>query len=314
MSLPSHPLVGRVAVVTGGARGIGRAVAETLARHGLTVIVADAGLAIDGRPDDPDLAEKVAAELQGQGLTVLPYRNRLSTADDADRLVDWIEDQTGPVDILVNNAAILQDRMVFNLPPSSWDEVVQNNLSVPFYLLRRVAPSMRERRLGRIVNILSSAGLIGNYGQANYAAAKAGLFGLTRVAALDLARYTVTVNAVVPFAHTRVTDAIVPRHPAVVEYLATVKDRASPAHVAAVVAYLCSEAAAVLTGQTLGVRGPEVFVFSPPRPAGAVRAAGPLSPDVLDQAVRRWEAEGLLTPLETDLMVMSKPLSDPSTF
>jgi NAD(P)-dependent dehydrogenase (short-subunit alcohol dehydrogenase family) len=310
---PSRPLVGQIALVTGGARGIGRAVTETLAQHGLTVIMADAGLALDGRPDEPDLAEKVATELQAQGLHVIPYGSRLRTAEDADRLVGSVEDQAGPVDILVNNAAILQDRMVFNLPPSSWDEVIQNNLSVPFYLLRRVAPSMRERRRGRIVNILSSAGLIGNYGQANYAAAKAGLYGLTRVAALDLARYTVTVNAVVPFAHTRVTEAIVPRHPAVVEYLATIKGRASPTSVAAVVAYLCSEAAAVLTGQTFGVRGQEVFVFPPPRPAGVIVAAGSLSPDVMDEAVQRWEAAGLLTPLETDLMVMSKPLSDSST-
>lgn len=305
------PLAGKVAVVTGGGRGIGRAIVEALANAGARVVLADAGLAIDGRPEQPHLAESVARALTAQGLEVLPYAERLESPADAATLVAQAQAVYGPVDILVNNAAILQDRMVFNLSPGSWDVVLANNLSLAFYLIREVSPAMRERRGGRIVNMISSAGLIGNYGQAGYAAAKGGLYALTRVAALDLARYTVTVNAIAPFAHTRVTDSITPRHPAVAEYLATVKHRAQPDSVARLVLYLCTDAARVLTGQVFGVRGPEVFLFSAPRPIGAHAAPDTLSPEFLAETVAAWEAEGLLTPLETDLMVMSQPLVPP---
>ena len=184
---------------------------------------------------------------------------------------------------MVNNAAILRDAFVFRADPRDWDAVIRNNLSAPFYLINAASAVMREQGKsgrggaggydwGRIVNIVSSAGLYGNLGQAAYASAKAGLFGLTRVTAMDLARAQITANAVAPFARTRVTDIIQPAN----EAQKTYKERAlkiGAHHVANLVTALCSPAGKGITGQLLGVRGREVFLFGQPRPASR-RARG----------------------------------------
>ncbi|MDA8199254.1 MAG: SDR family NAD(P)-dependent oxidoreductase [Thermaerobacter sp.] len=310
MTEPPQELAGRHAIVTGGARGIGLAVARALGSRGAKIVLADAGLDPTGRPEDPSVAANAAAALRAEGIEAVPFVEALSTAETAERLVAFATERLGPVDILVNNAAVLQDRMVWNLTMAAWDEVLAVNLSSAFYLLRQVAPGMRERRWGRVINMVSSAGLIGNTGQANYAAAKGGLAALSRVAALDLARYGVTVNAVAPFAHTRITDLIVPRHPAVAEYLTTVRGVASPDSVGQLAAYLATEEAKVYTGQVFGVRGGEVFLFSAPRPVGVQRYANSTpTAENLAAAFARWEEQGLLTPLETDLEYMSRPLA-----
>ncbi len=309
MAEPHQDLVGRVAVVTGGARGIGLAVARALGARGARLVLADAGLDPAGRPEHPDAASEAVATLTHEGMDAAPFAEALGTTEAAERLVAFATEHMGPVDILINNAAILQDRMVWNLTPAAWDDVLAVNLSTAFYLLRAVAGGMRARRFGRVVNIVSSAGLIGNVGQANYGAAKGGLVALSRVAALDLARYGVTVNAIAPFAHTRITDLIVPHHPAVADYLATVRGVAPPDSVGTLAAYLATEAAQVYTGQVFGVRGGEVFLFSAPRPVGVQRSpAGRLTDRDLAAAFARWEERGLLTPLETDLEYMSRPL------
>ena len=178
---------------------------------------------------------------------------------------------------MVNNAAILRDAFVFRADPRDWDAVIRNNLSAAFYLINAASPVMRDQGKsgrggsrtgydwGRIVNIVSSAGLYGNLGQAAYASAKAGLFGLTRVTAMDLARAQITANAVAPFARTRVTDIIQPANEAQKSY----KERAlkiGAHHVANLVTALCSPAGKAITGQLLGVRGREVFLFGQPRP------------------------------------------------
>jgi NAD(P)-dependent dehydrogenase (short-subunit alcohol dehydrogenase family) len=301
-------LAGKVALVTGAGRGIGLAVAWELGRRGARVMVNDAGFSIRGEPEDPELAFRVAAQLRAEGIEAEGSAVALGTFAASETLVAETERAFGPVDILVNNAAILQDRMVFNLTPESWDRVLQNNLHAAFYTLRLVAPKMRQRQFGRIINMVSSAGLVGNLGQANYGASKGGLAALSRIAALDLARYGVTVNAIAPFAHTRVTEIIPPNTPALVDYLATVKNVSLPESVAKLCAFLALESTNVITGQIFGVRGREVFLFSQPRPIGvqvAPEGEG-LSDAFLQEAVRRWE-EGYFTPLETDLELMSVP-------
>ena len=266
-------LDGRVAVVTGGARGIGLAIARDLVARGVRVVIADSGTAINGDGADPAVAERAVAELGGNARAFSPG---ISSPADAAQAVALALEAFGGLDIVVNNAAILRDGFVFKADPADWDRVIATNLSAPFYMLNAATPVMRAQAKagrggepygwGRIVNITSSAGLYGNLGQSAYASAKAGLVGLTRVAAMDLDRAGITANAVAPFAHTRVTKTIEPANQAQASYKARALTL-DPGHVATVIAWLCSTPAQGITGQLFGVRGREVFLFSQARPA-----------------------------------------------
>ncbi len=297
-------LQGRAAIVTGGGRGIGRAIAESLAREGASVIVADNGASIAGDGGDPSVAQE-AAQAIGNGS--IAFTESVASPGTARQLVDLAVKTYGGVDIIVNNAAILRDAFVFRMNPLDWDAVIRTNLSAAFYLINAASGVMREQGKagrggkdgydwGRIVNIVSSAGLYGNLGQAAYASAKAGLFGLTRVTAMDLARAGITANAVAPFAKTRVTDIIQPANEAQKIY----KERAlkiGAHHVANVVTALCSPAGKTITGQLLGVRGREVFLFGQPRPVATLAADTPatLAQEMTDRLGPRF------TDLTTDL-------------
>jgi NAD(P)-dependent dehydrogenase (short-subunit alcohol dehydrogenase family) len=274
-------LDGRAAIVTGAGRGIGRAIAEGLAAQGASVIVADVGASIGGEGVDPQPAREVAEKI---GKKAIAFGESVASPGVAKQLVEMAVKNFGGIDIVVNNAAILRDAFVFRMNPGDWDAVIHNNLSAPFYLINAAAAVMRDQGKsgrggatydwGRIVNIVSSAGLYGNLGQSAYASAKAGLFGLTRVAAMDLQRAAITVNAVAPFARTRVTDIIQPANDAQKTY----KERAlkiGAHHVANLVTALCTPAAKGITGQLLGVRGREVFLFGQPRPVGKLDVEKP---------------------------------------
>ena len=280
-------LEGRAAIVTGAGRGIGRAIAESLIAPGASGIVADNGASIGGESGDPSVAREAAAAM---GKNALAYEDSVASPGAAKHLVELAVKNFGGIDIIVNNAAILRDAFVFRADPRDWDAVIHNNLSAAFYLINAASAVMRDQGKagrggaggydwGRIVNIVSSAGLYGNLGQAAYASAKAGLFGLTRVTAMDLARAQITANAVAPFARTRVTDIIQPANDAQKSY----KERAlkiGAHHVANLVTALCSPAAKSITGQLLGVRGREVFLFGQPRPVAKIEAGSNLAQDL----------------------------------
>lgn len=256
----------RVAVVSGGARGIGLAIAEDLSRNGASVVIVDSGVSISGEPLQERLAEEIAARMD---------RTAAVCGDIADEAlareaVKLARSRFGAVDIVVNNAAIIRDAFIFKSDDAAWDAVLRTNLTGAQRLLAAATPAMREqckagRAPGSIVNIVSTAGIYGNFGQSAYAAAKAGLIGLTRVVAHDLARSGIRCNAVAPFAATRVTESIKSANEAQAAY----KEKALsvPAlYVARLVSFLASDAAAHVTGQLFGARGRELFIFSQSRP------------------------------------------------
>ena len=297
-----HKLSGRVAIVTGGARGIGLAIVEELCRRGASVLIADSGVTIAGADPDAAVAQSVAAKL---GASTEAFCEDLSFPGAAERAVQRAVTAYGAIDIVVNNAAILRDAFIFKANRGNWDQVIATNLSVPFALLAAATPLMREqqkngRAPGRIVNIVSSAGLFGNFGQAAYASAKAGLMGLTRVVAMDMSRSKVTCNAIAPFAATRVTESIQPSN----DVQAAYKQRALriPAHYVARLATFLSSNAHELTGQLFGVRGRELLLFSQPRPVARTLVSAGSSWDeaALAQAINAELAAGL-TDLVTDL-------------
>jgi NAD(P)-dependent dehydrogenase (short-subunit alcohol dehydrogenase family) len=288
-------LDGKVAIVTGGARGIGFAISQELSRAGAAVLIVDAGVSISGAPDDPTLAEKAAATLPRAAAIAGDI------VDVAPSAVEMAQQRFGGVDIVVNNAAIIRDAFIFKSDPQSWDAVIRTNLTGAQRLLAAATPLMREqakngRAPGAIVNIVSTAGIYGNFGQSAYGAAKAGLIGLTRVVAHDLARSKIRCNAVAPFAATRVTESIKPANDGQAAYKA--KALQVPArYVARVVAYLASDRAAHISGQLFGVRGREVFVFSQPRPAQTMLQS--------DGALDLQPLEAQFTDLVTDLEAFS---------
>jgi NAD(P)-dependent dehydrogenase (short-subunit alcohol dehydrogenase family) len=290
-------LEGKVAIVSGGARGIGLAIAEDFVAQGASVVIVDSGVSISGEPEQPRLAEEVIAGKKN----IAAVCGDIADADVARAAVDMACQRFKSLDIVVNNAAIIRDAFIFKSDAESWDAVIRTNLTGAQRLLAAATPVMRDavkagRSPGAIVNIVSTAGLYGNFGQAAYGAAKAGVVGLTRVVAHDLARSRIRCNAVAPFAATRVTQSIKPANEAQAAYKA--KALKVPArYVARLVSFLASDRATHVTGQLFGVRAREVFVFSQPRPVQRVLQT--------DELIDLKPLEPYFSELVTDLEVFS---------
>jgi len=237
-------LSGRTALVTGSTRGIGRAIAETLAGAGARV-------AVVGR--DVVRAEEVASKLGGGAAG---FSCDVADIASVNALVENVEKAFGTIDILVNNAGLTRDNILFRLKDDDWDAVLDANLRGAFVAIRAVARGMMKRRWGRIINIASVVGLTGNKGQSNYAASKAGLIGLTKSVAKELASRNILINAVAPgFIETDMTAAMTSEARAAMSSQIPLERLGTPADVAAAVVFLASEHASYITGQVLVVDG-----------------------------------------------------------
>ena len=301
----------RTAIITGGARGIGKAIAESLAKEGCNIAIIDPGYSIDGNHDDKNLAENVAEEISTKyNIETLAITKDVSVETDMLKCVDIIIKKFNTIDIVVNNAAILRDGFIFKYSLENWKKVIDTNLTGAFNLISQTSPIIKEQSKkdstysnGRIINIISTAGIWGNFGQAAYASAKSGLIGLTRVAALDLERSGITCNAIAPFASTRVTESIIPQNEAQKKYKKSAL-KIEAKYVGDLTAFLVSNHGKKYSGQIFGVRAKEVFLFNQARPIyNFVRNSKEYVID-LEEGFRN-NFDNNLTALETDLDAFS---------
>ncbi|MGB1749823.1 MAG: SDR family NAD(P)-dependent oxidoreductase, partial [Dehalococcoidia bacterium] len=204
----SGALEGKVAVVTGAGRGIGRGIAEELAANGTKVVVNDAGLSLSGESESLSPAEEVVAAIKSAGGDAVSITESVATFEGGERIIQTALDSFGKLDIVVAAAGILRDRMIYNMTEEEWDAVYDVHLKGTFNVVRHAAPLFRQQRGGRIITFTSESGLVGFTGQANYGAAKSGIHGFTKVVAKDLGKYGVTANSIAPRAETRMVESI----------------------------------------------------------------------------------------------------------
>src|SRR5438309_4552469 len=277
---------GRVVIVTGAGRGLGRTHALEFARQGARVVVNDLGAEVDGSGSSTGPAGEVVDEIRGMGGEAVANGDDVSDWEGAQRLVNTAVESFGRLDVLVNNAGILRDRMLVNMTADEWDTVVAVHLKGHFAPTRHAAAYWRERSKageevrGRVVNTSSPSGVFGDVGQANYGAAKAGIAGFTIIVAQELQRYGVTVNCLAPNARTRMTEETFQMGAPAEGF-----DRLDPVNVSAVVVALCADEAQAITGQIFHVWG------------GAVNVLRGWRADELLDAPAGWEPDALLDEL-----------------
>ncbi|WEG15654.1 3-oxoacyl-[acyl-carrier-protein] reductase [Alkalihalophilus pseudofirmus] len=241
-------LQGKVAVVTGASRGIGRAIALELAKNGANIVVNYAGSVAK--------AEEVVASCKELGVDALAVQAGVANSESVQAMIKESIEAFGRVDILVNNAGITRDNLLMRMKEDDWDAVIDTNLKGVFNCSKAVTRQMMKQRYGRIINVASVVGILGNAGQANYVAAKAGVIGLTKTMARELANRNILVNAVAPgFITTDMTDELTEDMKAVMLGQIPLGALGKPEHIASVVRFLASDDAAYITGQTLNVDG-----------------------------------------------------------
>ncbi|WP_328545930.1 SDR family oxidoreductase [Streptomyces platensis] len=286
---------GRVAVVTGAGRGLGRAHALALAAEGAEVVVNDLGVAPDGAGASAGPAQQVADEIRAHGGRAVAHTGDITTTDGAASLVTTALDTFGRLDALVNNAGFLRDRMLVNLDEDDWDAVIRVHLKGHFLPLRHAAAHWRaETKAGRtpdarIINTGSGAGLLGSVGQGNYSAAKAGIIGLTLVAAAEMARYGVQINAIAPAARTRMTErtfAATMAAPADGEF-----DAMAPENVSPLVVWLASAGSTGVTGRVFEAEAGRITVMEGWRPGPTVDKGSRWTPAEAGETARKLLAD-----------------------
>ena len=267
----------KIVLVTGAGGGIGRDFALAFAAHGAKVVVNDLGTSVAGEGASAGPAQKVADEIKAQGGEAIANADSVAGWESANRLVKAAVDAFGRLDCVVNNAGILRDRFFFNMSVEEWRAVIDVHLNGSFYVSRAAAPYFKAQNSGCYVHMTSTSGLIGNLGQANYAAAKLGIVGLSKSIALDMARYGVRSNCIAPFAWSRMIGSIpteTPEQKARVDKMKVMQT----AKIAPLAVYLASAAARDVSGQVFAVRANELFLMSQSRPLRSVHRAGGWTP------------------------------------
>ncbi|NYT22155.1 SDR family oxidoreductase [Alcaligenaceae bacterium] len=273
-------LGGKVVVITGAGNGIGREFSLAMAQAGAKVVVNDLGTSPKGEGVDAGPAQAVAEEIRQLGGMAVANTDSVAQWPSANRIVECAMDNFGRIDVLVNNAGFLRDRFFFNMSIEEWQGVIDVHLNGTFYCSRAVAPIFRGQNGGSYINMTSTAGMIGNYGQANYSAAKAGIIALSKSMALDLNKYGVRSNCISPFAWSRLIGGIPTDTPDQVERVERMKIMES-SKIAPLAVYLASDASMDVTGQIFTVRANEIFLMSQSRPLRSVHDA------------RGWTAESI---------------------
>ena len=286
----------KVAIVTGAGRGIGRAIAMLLAQEGAKVLVNDVGASLDGSGVDTGPAQQVVEEIKKAGGQAIASTLSIGEPQNGDKIVQAAIEAFGRIDILVNNAGILRDRIFHRMSWSDWSDVISVHLHGSFSMSRAVAGHFREQNSGALIHMTSTSGLIGNFGQANYMAAKMGIVGLSRGIALDMQRFNVRSNAIAPFAWGRMIGSI-PTETEDEKQRVERLQQMTPEKIAPLAVYLGSDRAEGISGQIFSVRNNEIFLFNQTRPIRSIHRSDGWTPEKLDQQLKGAFGPSL-TPLD----------------
>jgi len=275
----------KVVVVTGSGGGIGRDIALAMAREGARLVVNDIGASVAGEGLDAGPAQQVVNEIKALGCEAVANTDSVSDPLSAARIIQTAMDTYGRIDVVVNNAGILRDRFFHKMSMDEWDAVLKVHLYGGFYVSRAAAPHFKTQESGNYIHMTSTSGLVGNFGQANYSAAKLGLTALSKSIALDMLKFNVRSNCIAPFAWSRMIGSIPTDTPEEQARVDRIKQM-TPAKIAPLAVALASEGSAHVNGQVFAVRNNEIFLMSQPRPLRSVhRSEGWTPQTVLDQAM-----------------------------
>ena len=275
-------LENKVAVVTGAGGGIGREMALALAAEGASIVVNDIGVSLTGDGGSKSPAEETCGLITQKGGQAITSNESVSTWESAQLIIKKAIDTYGKIDIVINNAGILRDTIFHKMEPSDWEDVINVHLNGGFYVSRAAAPYFREQNSGAYVHMTSTSGLIGNFGQANYSAAKLGIVGLSKSISLDMSRYNVRSNCIAPFAWSRMTNSIPANTDAEKKRVERLK-KMTPETNAPLAVFLASAAAKEVTGQIFSARLNELFIYNQNRPIKSIHSDKGWTPQEIAQ-------------------------------
>jgi NAD(P)-dependent dehydrogenase (short-subunit alcohol dehydrogenase family) len=270
----------KVVVVTGSGGGIGRDIALAMAAQGAKVVVNDIGASLTGEGKDMGPAQKVVEEIKAAGGQAVASTDSVSEAASANRIIETAIATFGRIDCVVNNAGILRDRIFHKMSTEDFEAVIKVHLLGAFYMSKAAALHFKEQESGSFVHMTSTSGLIGNFGQANYSAAKLGLTAFSKSIALDMAKFHVRSNCIAPFAWSRMTSSIPTSTPAEEARVEKLKQM-TPAKIAPLAVFLASDQAAKVNAQVFAVRNNEIFLMSQPRPIRSVHRSEGWTPEAI---------------------------------